>query len=160
MKKLLLVAFCSLMAFVASAQRTPHALGVHFGGSTMDLEYQYHFNKKNFLDVTVGVFDLDDGFSAQTVYNWNIRQWPQWTPRFATWKFWGGFGGGVGFYDGDSSGFLFGPVGTLGFGFTLKSIPLTLGVDYRPMVAFVAGDDFDILDSGFKNIGVTLTYRF
>ena len=148
------------MAFVASAQRTPHALGVHFGGSTMDLEYQYHFNKKNFLDVTVGVFDLDDGFSAQTVYNWNIRQWPQWTPRFATWKFWGGFGGGVGFYDGDSSGFLFGPVGTLGFGFTLKSIPLTLGVDYRPMVAFVAGDDFDILDSGFKNIGVTLTYRF
>ncbi len=160
MKKLLLGAICSLMALTAGAQQTKHALGVHFGGSTLDLEYQYHFSQRNFLDVTAGVFDLGDGFSMQGVYNWNIRQWPQWTPRFATWKFWGGFGGGIGFYDADHDGMILGPVGTLGFGFTLKDIPLTIGLDYRPMVAFVVGDDFDVLDSGFKNIGVTLTYRF
>lgn len=162
MKKYLLLAFFALVTLGSYAQRTPHAIGAHFGGSTIDLEYQYHFNNKNFFDVTAGVFDLDDGFSLQGVYNWNIKQWPNWTPRFATWKFWGGFGAGLGYYDDDShkDGMFFGPVGTLGFGFTPKDIPLTIGLDYRPMVAFNVGNDFKIINSGFKNIGVTLTYRF
>ena len=51
-------------------------------------------------------------------------------------------------------------MGTLGFGFTLKDIPLTFGIDYRPMIAVNLGDDFRLIDSGFKNLGVTLTYRF
>ncbi len=117
MKKMLLTAIFAVMATAGSfAQRTPHAIGVHFGGSTMDFEYQYHFNKKNFLDVTAGIFDLDKGFCATAVYNWNIRQWPNWTPRFATWKFWGGFGGGFDFGDlGDIFGDIFGG-GFGGFG--------------------------------------------
>lgn len=160
MKKLLLFAAAVLPGLMASAQHTRHAVGAHLGGSTIDLEYQYHFSTRNFLDVTAGVFDLKDAFSLQGIYNWNVRQWPEWTPRFATWKLWGGAGGGIGFYGGDRGGVLIGPVGTLGFGFTLKEIPLTLGLDYRPMVALVVGDDFDVLDSGFRNIGVTLTWRF
>ena len=101
MKKFICLLILSLTTAVANAQHTPHAFGAHFGGSTIDLEYQYHFNKKNFLDVTAGLFDIDDGFVAQGIYNWNIRQWPRWTPRFATWKFWGGFGAGLGYYDAD-----------------------------------------------------------
>lgn len=168
MKKYIITLILGMLSLTAAmAQRTPHAFGAHFGGSTLDLEYQYHFNQKNFLDVTAGVFDLDDGFCGQAVYNWNIKQWANWTPNFATWKFWGGFGGGIGFYDGCDNdhhdcgdGMFFGPVGTLGFGFTLKSVPLTLGLDYRPMIAFNVGDDFDILDKGFRNIGFTMTFRF
>lgn len=161
MKRLLLVSLFAALAFAARAQYTPHAAGVHFGGSTIDLEYQYHFSDKNFLDVTAGIFDLGDGFSAQAVYDWNIKQWADWTPNFATWKFWGGVGGGIGFYDHDNhDGLLLGPVGTLGFGFTVNDFPLTIGVDYRPMVGMVIGDDFDIIDSGFKNIGLTATYHF
>jgi len=161
MKKLFLAAMLAVTGLAAHAQRTPHAVGAHFGGSTLDLEYQYHFSKRNFLDVTAGVFDLGDGFTAQATYNWNLKQWPGWTPRFATWKVWGGLGGGIGFYDHDDrDGMMVGPVGTLGFGFTLKDLPLTFGLDYRPMVAFVVGDGFDVLDSGFKNLGVTVTYRF
>lgn len=161
MRKILSTALIALTSLTLHAQRTPHAIGVHFGGATLDIEYQYHFNNKNFLDITAGIFDLDDGFAAQGVYNWNIRQWSSWTPRFATWKFWGGVGGGLGFYDHKhDNGMLLGPVGTLGFGFTLKDVPLTVGVDYRPWVAFVIGDDFDILDKGFRNIGLTLAYRF
>lgn len=80
MKKYLLLVFFALVTLGTYAQRTPHAIGAHFGGSTIDLEYQYHFNNKNFFDVTAGVFDLDDGFSLQGVYNWNIKQWPNWTP--------------------------------------------------------------------------------
>lgn len=42
MKKMLLTAIFAVMATAGSfAQRTPHAIGVHFGGSTMDFEYQY-----------------------------------------------------------------------------------------------------------------------
>lgn len=161
MKQWMIVIALALTAITANAQRTKHALGAHFGGSTMDLEYQYHFTDRNFLDVTAGVFDLGDGLTAQAVYNWNIRQWNDWTPRFATWKWWGGVGGGVGFYNhGDHEGMMLGPVGLLGFGFTLNDIPLTIGLDYRPMVAFVLGDNSDLIDSGFKNVGVTLTYRF
>ena len=149
------------MAIFASAQRTPHALGIHIGGSTVDLEYQYHFNNKNFVDVTAGVFDFNDGFLAQGVYNWNIKEWGNWTPRFGTWKFWGGVGAGLGFIDDDhDNNFMFGPVGTLGFGFTLKCCPLSLGLDYRPMVAIEIGDNSGVDNRGFRNIGLSLTYRF
>ncbi len=84
MKKFILMLMVVFAGLTANAQRTPHAFGAHFGGSTIDLEYQYHFSKKNFLDVTAGVFDLDDGFALQAVYNWNIKQWSNWTPRFGT----------------------------------------------------------------------------
>ncbi|MDO4930809.1 MAG: hypothetical protein Q4E59_06725 [Bacteroidales bacterium] len=162
MKKIIMAALMTFaFALGSHAQSTPHAIGVHLGGSTMDLEYQYHFNNKNFLDVTAGVFDLNDGFCFQAVYNWNIKQWADWTPNFATWKFWGGVGAGLGFYDADSDDGLFvGPVGTLGFGFTVKDFPLTIGIDYRPMIALNIGDNFGLIDSGFKNFGLTMTYRF
>ena len=160
MKKTLLTALLGLTSLCAGAQSSPHALGVHFGASTLDIEYQYQFSQKNFLDVTAGIFDLDDGFVAQGIYNWNIKEW-NWTPSFGVWKFWGGVGGGLGYYDHHNhNGMLLGPVGTLGFGFTLRDVPLTVGIDYRPWVAFVIGDDFDIVDKGFRNLGLTLTYRF
>lgn len=163
MKKFILCMFVALASLcTAQAQSTPHAIGLHIGGSTIDLEYQYHFSKKNFLDVTAGVFNLNDGFAAQAVYNWNIKQWDNWTPKFATWKIWGGVGAGFGAYDfGDScDGLFLGPVGTFGFGFTLRSCPLSVGLDYRPMVAFNLGDGDTIIKEGFRNVGLTLTYRF
>ena len=156
MRKILITFCVAFAALFAKAQSTPHAIGVHFGGATIDLEYQYHFNSKNFLDVTAGVFDLDEAFTAQAIYNWNIKQWPDWTPNFATWKFWGGAGAGVGI----CNNFMVGPVGTLGFGFTLKDAPLTVGVDYRPWVALTLGNDSGLNSVGFRNIGLTLTYRF
>lgn len=65
MKKLAFLLIMALGTLTASAQKTPHAIGAHFGGSTIDLEYQYHFSKRNFLDLTAGVFNLSDGFALQ-----------------------------------------------------------------------------------------------
>ena len=161
MKKYVLTLLITLAAMPLLAQRTPHALGVHLGGSTLDIEYQYHFNKKNFVDVTLGVFGIDDGFLAQGTYNWNIKEFADWTPDFATWKVWAGAGVGIGGYDThDYSGLMLGPVGDLGFGFTINDVPITLGIDYRPMVAIALGTHSGLVDNGFFNLGFTATYRF
>ncbi len=161
MKRFLLTLVIALTAFTANAQETNHAIGLHFGGSTADLEYQYHFGEKTFLDATVGVFDFNANFFVSAVHNWNIKQWSEWTPNFATWKLWGGVGAGVGYYGAAGwSNFMLGPVGTLGFGFTAKKLPFTVGIDYRPMVALVLGDNGGIAAPGFYNGGLTVTYRF
>ena len=99
MKKYVLTLLITLAAMPLLAQRTPDALGVHLGGSTLDIEYQYHFNKKNFVDVTVGSFDVPHGFMIQGTYNWNLKEFEDWTPNFATWKVWAGAGVGIGGYD-------------------------------------------------------------
>ena len=155
-KKLFLAVLLCMTAMTMSAQRTKHALGLHLGGATIDVEYQYRMSDKNFIDVTAGLFGFGDGFVAQGIYNWNLKQWDNWTPEFATWKLWAGAGAGIGVND----SFLVGPVGAVGFGFTPKKVPLTVGVDYRPMVAIVFGDECDVLSGGFFNFGLTVTYRF
>lgn len=161
MKKYVLTLLITLAAMPLLAQRTPHALGVHLGGSTFDVEYQYHFNKKNFFDITVGAFDIKYGFMIQGTYNWTIKEFEDWTPDFATWKVWGGVGVGIGAYDTpDRSGLVLGPTGDLGFGFTFNAVPITLGVDYRPMVAIALGSHSGLINKGFYNLGVTATYRF
>lgn len=161
MKKYVLTLLITLAALPLFAQRTPHALGVHLGGSTFDVEYQYHFNKKNFFDITVGAFDIKYGFMIQGTYNWTIKEFEDWTPDFATWKVWGGVGVGIGAYDTpDRSGLVLGPTGDLGFGFTFNAVPITLGVDYRPMVAIALGSHSGLINKGFYNLGVTATYRF
>ena len=161
MKKYVLTLLITLAAMPLFAQRTPHALGVHLGGSTFDVEYQYHFNKKNFFDITVGAFDIKYGFMIQGTYNWTIKEFEDWTPDFATWKVWGGVGVGIGAYDTpDRSGLVLGPTGDLGFGFPFNAVPITLGVDYRPMVAIALGSHSGLINKGFYNLGVTATYRF
>ncbi len=161
MKKTIFSLLFACIALTGWAQRTPHALGLHFGGATVDLEYQYHFSQRNFLDVTAGVFNFGDGFSASAIYNWNIREWSNWTPRGGTWKLWGGVGGAVGgLSNHDHEGFLFGPTADLGFGITFKGAPVTLGLDYRPIIAIVVGNDSGIVTQGFWNFGLTATYRF
>lgn len=73
MKKAIFTLLFALMAVTGWAQRSPHALGLHFGGATADIEYQYHFSQKNFLNVDAGIFNLGDGFTVSAIYNWNIR---------------------------------------------------------------------------------------
>lgn len=49
MKRYLFTLLLALGALSVQAQKTPHAIGAHFGGSTIDLEYQYHFSKEELL---------------------------------------------------------------------------------------------------------------
>lgn len=160
LKKMLMSLFFVGAAFTASAQSTPHSFGIHFGGSTWDLEYQYHFSQKNFLDVTAGAFMYNDGFNATATYNWNIKQWDHWCDKIS-WKLWGGVGGQIGWTQWDKyDGVYLGPMADLGFGFTGKNVPFTFGVDYRPAFLLCIGNETGILTPGFYNLGLTLTYQF
>lgn len=161
MKKLFFVLFLGVLPLMMKGQSTPHALGFHVGGSTIDLEYQYHYNKKNFLDLNLGVFDLSHGFYGSGIYNWNLVRWSDWTPELGVWKLYAGVGGAFGYTTyRDYDGVFAGVVGTIGFGVTLKPAPLTFAVDYRPMIALALGNHSGILTPGFWNIGLSMTYRF
>lgn len=160
MKKLLFTLVCSLFTLCVSAQKTNHALGLYIGGSTADLEYQYHMTPKNFLDFNAGLFNLNDGFYASGIYNWNLNSWSDWTPELGTWKLYAGVGAAVGYtsYDDYDGGFV-GAVGNLGFGVTLKT-PITIALNYRPMVALVCGHHNGFLEPGLWNMGLSVVYRF
>lgn len=155
MKKILFVLLLCVSSMTTFAQRTPHAVGAYLGGN-IDLVYQYHFNEKNFVDATAGLFAYE-GFTASATYNWNIKQWSDWTPNFGAWKLWGGVGAGLGAY---SKSFVIGPVGQLGFGFTLNKVPLTVGVNYRPMITLAFGDGDHFYANGFYGGGLSVVYRF
>ncbi len=161
MRKILFTLILCLGSAAVFAQRSPHALGLRFGGSTMDIEYRYHFDSENFINVDVGLFQIDKGFSASAIYNWNLKQWSDWTPRLGTWKLWSGVGGAFGHTTWDKyDGMFVGVVGNLGFGFTLNTSPWTFAVDYRPMVAVALGDESGILSPGFWNFGISIVHRF
>lgn len=154
MKKFILAMVLCVASMGAFAQKTPHAAGV-FLGYNSGLVYQYHFNNKNFVDATLDCFGFK-GVSGSATYNWNIKEWSDWTPNFGTWKLWGGVGAGVGLFE---KAFILGPVGQLGFGFTLNSVPLTIGLNYRPMVTLGFGEDL-LHFNGFYNGGLSVVYRF
>jgi hypothetical protein len=155
MKKFILAMVLCVASMGAFAQKTPHAVGLYLGGN-IDLAYQYHFNNKNFVDATLGCFSYN-GVAASATYNWNIQEWSDWTPNFGTWKLWGGVGAGLGAFH---KAFILGPVGQLGFGFTLKAAPVTIGVNYRPMITFGFGGDKHFHANGFYNGGLSVVYRF
>lgn len=146
-------------SLTAGAQSTPHSFGLHFGGSTIDLEYQYHFSNKNFVDATAGAFMIDNGLDVTATYNWELDRFGD-SPK-VYWKWWAGVGAGLGVttYD-DYDGFYVGPAGNLGIGFTGKRVPFTFGVDYRPMFALATGDKTGLLTPLLWNFGLTLTYQF
>lgn len=155
MKKFILAMVLCVASMGAFAQKTPHAVGLYIGYND-GLIYQYHFNNKNFVDATVDFFNLK-GVTASATYNWNIQEWSDWTPNFGTWKLWGGVGAGLGAYD---KAFVVGPMGQLGFGFTLKAAPVTIGINYRPMIAFKFGGDEFFHAGGLGGGGLSVVYRF
>ena len=161
MKKLVFAVILCLGVMTASAQKTPHALGVHLGGN-LEIEYQYHFGNRNFIDATVGVFGWSHGVYGSAIYDWNIKTWTDWTPNTMDWKLYGGVGASLGYMSWkENKGFYLGAVGNIGFGFTLHSCPLTIAADLRPTFGGVIGGEH----SGFSsaniwNFGLSVVYRF
>ena len=158
MKKFFLVmAFC-LATLGLQAQDHDHAVGLRFGGS-VELIYQREVSAANFWQYTLAVPNYN-GISVTGIYNWRCLEW-DWTPQTCDWYLNAGVGGAVGVYNFDKAGFLAGVAGSCAFGCKFKKAPISLEVDYRPVVGVVVGGaDKGFFTPGLWNFGLSVKYHF
>ena len=158
MKKILLALALCLATVAVQAQKYDHAVGLRFGGS-VELLYQHELTKSNFLQFTLAVPNYD-GLSVSGIYNWRCCKW-DWTPQTCDWYLNAGVGAAVGIYNFKSTGFLAGGAGSCAFGCQFKRTPISLEVDYRPVVGVVAGGaDKGFFAPGMWNFGLSVKYHF
>lgn len=170
MKKFFLLMVASL--FVTGAFAQDWSVGGRLG-SGFQAVGQYTYNQNKYVEARFGAGWLD-GVTADftALHNWNILTM-DWTPRAGEWFFDAGVGLNIG---GKSHYAYFGVAGMARLGFTFNNIPLTLSVDYTPVIGpyFRSGVSVYDADSieisrrtivdyravGFANIGISCTYNF
>ncbi|GEM_PF-336036 len=168
MKKRCCTLLLSLLSLTCSAQQPRHALGVHIGLLTADLEYQCSVNENDFFDATAGLCLPLDGVHFSATYNWDICHWGSTRADGRAWSFWGGIGLAGGYNPGwtglgsfwDEEGGYIGPAGNLGIKYTCAHVPMSVGFDYRPMIAGVVSYDPAILVCGLINFGLSVSVHF
>ena len=88
---------------------------------------------------------LRAGGSIELLYERDLSadrcKWTDWTPRTCDWYLNAGVGAALGAYKFKDAGFLVGAVGSVAFGCRFRHTPISLEVDYRPMIGAVAGGD-------------------
>ncbi|MBR5864832.1 MAG: hypothetical protein IKY89_01020 [Alistipes sp.] len=159
MKKLFLLIVASL--FVTGAFAQNWAVGARVG-SGLQAVGQYGYNANNYVEARLGACWLDTkhgGITADAtvLHNWKIYTM-DWTPSAGEWFFDAGVGlsGGGDRYHG-----YVGIAGMARLGFTFYEVPLSISVDYTPVI----GPNFskvhtDLHNMGFANLGITCTYNF
>lgn len=157
MRKLIVtVVVCIASLGVVSAQ--DNAVGLRLGGSA-ELLYQRDLSTSNFLQFTLSLPNYD-GFAVTGIYNWRCCKW-DWTPETCDWHLNAGVGGALGMYDFNKSGFLLGVAGSCAFGCQFKSVPISIDVDYRPVIgAVIGGNSKGFFTPGFWNFGLAVAYHF
>lgn len=157
MKKLILiVAICLVSWTTVKAQE--NAVGLRIGAGA-ELLYQRQLSAENYLQFTVA-FPNFDGMTVTGTYNWRCCEW-NWTPQTCDWHLDAGVGGALGMYGFDDAGFLVGAVGSCAFGCQFKSVPISIDVDYRPVIGIVSGGgDSGFFTPGFWNFGLSVAYHF
>lgn len=157
MKKIVLTLLVCFTALgVARAQE--NAVGLRFGGSA-ELLYQRDLSRTNFLQFTLAIPDYD-GFAVTGLYNWRLCQW-DWTPETCDWHLNAGVGGALGMYNFDKAGFMLGVTGSCAFGCQFKSVPISIDIDYRPVLgAVIGGNSKGFFKPGLWNFGLAVAYHF
>lgn len=158
MKKILLLLAVCLSTVAAGAQEHDHAVGLRFGGSA-ELLYQRELSATNFAQFTLAMPNYD-GISVTGIYNWRCYEW-DWTPRTCVWYLNAGVGAALGAYNFDDTGLLLGVAGSCAFGCKFKNAPISLEVDYRPVIGAVfGGGDKGFFTPGTWNFGFAVKYHF
>jgi hypothetical protein len=182
MKKFLLLVVASL--FVTGAFAQDWSVGAR-AGSGFQAVGQYSFNQKNYVEARFGL-NLVPGAAADLtgLYNWRLLQW-DWTPEAGTWFLDAGVGASVG---GAKQYAYFGATGMARFGFKFRKVPISLSIDYSPVIGLDflygpgGGADYNGGEAGYApvetraaankrtyvgfheaglwNSGITFTYTF
>jgi hypothetical protein len=194
MKKLVLLAALAVIS-VNGIYAQPRAIGLRLGGN-QELTYQQYVGHDNtFLQIDVGSFYFQ-GIQVEVTYNWLFGG----AEAFSTYA---GFGVGAGFNFQDNAWyarvfndpettnitssytcirryFFAGVIGQFGLEYKFDNIPITLSLDYRPMIGCDVGkkglktDNNDVIPypgeknkiklglhaPGLWDFGIGVKYRF
>ena len=173
MKKFLLLIVASL--FVTGAFAQDWSVGARVG-SGFQAVGQYSLNSKNYVEARFGLYLVPGAAADLTgLYNWHLFDW-NWTPSAGTWFFDAGVGAGVG---GAKQYAYVGAAGMARFGFKFRKVPISLSIDYSPVLGldfaygFNKGSDYlgdtevsgkgtyvGFHRAGLWNTGLTFTYTF
>lgn len=157
MKKLLFIVLFAA-ASLGTAQAQENAAGLRIGAG-FELLYQRQMSAENYLRFTAA-FPNFDGFTVTGSYNWRCYEW-DWTPETCDWHLDAGAGAAFGVYGLDDAGVLVGAMGTCAFGCQFKEVPISIDIDYRPVLGFVAGGgDKGFFTPGLWNFGLSVAYHF
>jgi hypothetical protein len=160
MKKFLLLIVASL--FVTGAFAQDWSVGARVG-SGFQAVGQYGYSNKHYIEARFGAAWLDSAVTADftVLHNWKVLTM-DWTPSAGTWFFDAGVGVNVG---GRENYAYVGVTGMARLGFTFNKVPLSLSVDYSPVIGpailyWKGGSAAGFRDIGFANLGLTCTYNF
>ena len=162
MKKVLLLIVAVMFATTSFAQ--DWSVGARVG-SGLQAVAQYDYNSSSYLEGRFGASWLNhDGFITADftlLHNWKIAEM-DWTPRGGIWFFDAGVGVNVG---GRENYAYVGIAGMARLGFTFNNTPVTLSLDYTPVIgpeiAYWEGHSAaEFKGLGFGNVGITATYNF
>jgi hypothetical protein len=160
MKKFFLMMVASL--FVTGAFAQDWSVGGRIG-SGFQAVGQYGYNQNSYIEGRFGAGWLDRDVTADftALHNWKICTM-DWTPSAGDWF----FDAGVGLNVGGAANYAYlGVAGMARLGFTFNNAPVSLSVDYTPVIgpkiAYGGGhSDASFRDIGFANFGLTCTYNF
>lgn len=179
MKKLLLLVAVLFVATTSFAQEW--SVGGRIGSGFQALG-QYNYNSSSYVEARFGmswnnpkfttVLTNGDGIINDVresrvmaefaiLHNWHVLDM-DWTPRAGMWFFDAGVGVGVG---GRSHYAYVGVAGLLRLGFEFNNAPVTIAVDYSPIIGTAThyGKHYSntaFNDLGMANLGISCTYNF
>ena len=157
MKKLfVLLTVIAVSASVASAQNYQHGIGLRLGYSPA-LDFKWNVSEKNSWEFNLA-FPSFHGIGASAAYQWN---WPLGTQK-ANGEGFNAYAGpalSAGFMGGAWKGVVLGVGGHGGVEYKFK-FPLALGIDYKPAVAFVLGNNGGLYHDGFWDFSLVARYTF
>lgn len=160
MKKFLLAIVAVMFATGAFAQ--DWSVGGRIG-SGFQAVGQYGYSADKYLEARFGASWIDSGVTADftIMHNWNVCTM-DWTPSAGEWFFDAGVGVNVG---GREHYAYVGVAGMARLGITFNGAPVSLSLDYTPVIGPGIGyghghSSAGFRDMGFANVGVTCTYNF
>ncbi len=147
MNKIVLILTVLILSIRVNAQElhaTGYELGIRMGswagsGASVDGVMKLGQNR---IHADLGLFE--NTFTIEGFYDWSF-------PIAEGFSFYPGVGGGMAFTD---AGIVLGLGGELGFEYAFK-IPLTIGLDWRPMILLINANNF-----GYNHGGLNIRYRF
>ena len=177
MKKLFLILVAALSISAVSAQE--FSLGARVGAGAQAVA-QLKFSNDNYLEARFGASWINPVVTVAhatenainvnssrvcadftLLYNWHILDM-DWTPKAGRWFFDAGVGVNVG---GREHYAYVGVAGMARLGITFNGAPVSLSLDYTPVIGpeigyWKGGSAAEFRSMGFANVGITCTYNF